>query len=251
MDVGRWRVRVLKLACGSIGVGTMFVMPHAALAQVLQGSVVHASDNRTIPGALVRLMDAEDEVLSYAVADSSGRYSMEAPRPGEYRIATEAYGYHPFQSLLLGVGDRASYQIDIELTPAPVPLPGFTVTADRLEELERGLRLLIGISPRSLRNEPILRPEIENHIVRAHGVADLVRWSNLPSITTKKTTDGPCFQWRARHCMPVFLNGVPVASDMVPVIPLDMVETILVLGPGETIAYNLGAVLLYTVGWIG
>lgn len=86
---------------------------------------------------------------------------------------------------------------------------------------------------------------------KAHGLTELVRWSNAASIVTRETRDGPCFQWRARHCMPVYLNGAELTPEVIPVLPLDMIDMIVIMTPGESAAYASGAVLLYTPGWIG
>lgn len=163
----------------------------------------------------------------------------------------EAYGYVPLRSSLLKVGSRDRYAVDLELEAAPIEVSGIQVSADRFAELEDGLRLVIGLHPRSLRYPPILRPEIEDHIAEAHGLTELMRWSNATSLVTRETSDGPCFQWRNRHCMPVYLNGAEVALETIPVLPLDMMEMIVIMTPGESIAYPGGAVLLYTPGWIG
>ena len=221
------------------------------VGQELRGRVLEAGSDRGVAGALVRLIDTDGEVEALAVSDSSGVYRLATPGPGDYRVRAEVYGYAAFQSHLLAVGERTSYAVDIELAPTPVPISGLRVSADRFAELEDGLRLVIGVHPRSLRYEPILRPVIEDHLAKAHGLTDLVRWSNMPSVVTRETGDGPCFQWRNRHCLPVYLNGAAVAAEMIPVLPLDMIEMIVIMTPGESLAYTGGAVLLYTPGWIG
>lgn len=220
------------------------------LGQDIRGRVLEAGSERGVARALVQLIDTDDEVEALALSDSSGVYRLTTPGPGEYRLTAEAYGYDPLRSLLLSVGDRESYTVDVELAPVPLPIPGLRVRADRYEEIEDGLRLEIGIHPRSLRYEPVMRPEIEDHLDNAHGLTELVRWSNLASVVTRETRDGPCFQWRNRHCIPVYLNGMKVAQEMVPVLPLDGIEMIVIVTPGETIMYIGGAVLLYTPGWI-
>lgn len=221
------------------------------VGQELRGRVLEADGERTVAGALVRLIDTAGGVEALAVSDSSGVYRLSTPGPGDYRLTVEAYGYAPFRSHLLGVGERDRYVVDVELVSTPVAIPGLRVSADRFEELEEGLRLVIGVHPRSLRYEPILRPEIEAHIEKAHGLTELMRWSNMASVVTRGTTDGPCFQWRNHHCMPVYLNGAEFAPGMIPVLPLEMIEIIVIMTPGESAAYPGGAVLLYTPGWIG
>ena len=55
---------------------------------------------------------------------------------------------------------------------------------------------------------------------------------------------------RARGCLPVYLNGFPMAAELVPVIPLDMLDTAVVMFPGESIAYPTGGLLLFTEAWL-
>jgi hypothetical protein len=232
-------------------VTTFCTLQGPLVGQELRGRVLEAGSETGVAAALVRLIDAEGEVEGLAVSDSSGIYRLSTPGPGDYRLTVEAYGYAPLRSHLLAVGERDSYAVSLELAPTPVPITGLRVSADRFEELEDGLRLVIGVHPRSLRYEPILRPQIEDHIDKAHGLTELVRWSNAASIVTRESRDGPCFQWRNRHCMPVYLNGAELTPEVIPVLPLDMIDMIVIMTPGESAAYASGAVLLYTPGWIG
>lgn len=47
------------------------------------------------------------------------------------------------------------------------------------------------------------------------------------------------------------LNGVLLGRRAVLALPLDLVETVVIVMPEESIAYPKGAILLYTAGWIG
>jgi hypothetical protein len=151
-------------------------------AQTLQGRVTDDADARPVAVAIVRLLDAEGEPVVLVLADSAGSYRLEAPEPGEYLLEAERLGYETTRSPLLAVADPAgAYAVDISMTRAPLGLEGITVTADRLEEIERGVRHEVGTHPRSLRVEPIPRSTIEEHLAKAHDVVDLVRWENVPS----------------------------------------------------------------------
>lgn len=238
--------RLAALGTAALALGTAT----PAQAQLLRGRVVDADDGRAVPQALIRLVDEDGKDQAVNIADSAGTYVVSVPGPGTYRIVAERVGFEPFRSPLLSVASDRTYPVDIELDRAPVPIPGLVVTGRRFEELERGLHLMLGQNPKSLRNLPILRPAIEDHLTRGHNVTDMVRWSNLASVVVKRTLEGPCFQWRGKGCMPVFLNGVQVAPEMVPILPLNMVEVAVILGRGESIVYPHGGVMLYTAGWI-
>lgn len=220
-----------------------------ASAQVIHGRVLDDADNRPVPTALVRLQDADGVDLDFTMADSLGRFEVQAPEPGEFRLMAERLGYEPYATPLLEARQReGSYAVELLMRRAPLPIPGLTVTAERRAELERAVQLIIGVSPKSLRTPPIHRAEIEDHIARGHNLVDLARWSDAP-IVVRQTQDGPCLQYRARGCMPVFLNGMRVRSEAIAHLPLEMVETIVIMGPGESIAHP-AAVLLYTSGWL-
>ena len=243
------RVSRSMLSTGLLALTMSALVASTASGQVLGGVVVEEGTGRPIAGAVLHLLNEEGDGLAVALADSLGRYLLQVDGPGSYRIATEAYGYVPFLSHLLAVG-QGEYSIDVELARAPFGLPGLEVAADRYAELERGLRLVIGLHPRSLRYAPILRPTIDEHLAKGRGLPGLVRWSNLPSIIVKNAIDSPCFQWRTRHCLPVYLNGAPLSPEFVAFFPLDLVDMIVIMSPNESVVYAAGGVLLYTAGWV-
>lgn len=239
------------MAVLSVLVLLVLVAPPSGLcAQELRGLVIEAETGTPIRNAVVQLLDAEDQSRAVAISDSIGRYAIVAPSSGEYRIETEAFGYILTRSHLLGLGQGEEFAVDIELRPAPIALAGFVVTRERFDELSAGVRAVLGVHPTSLRNDVVFRPEIEEHLARGHDVTAFMRWQNLPSIETRETTEGPCFQWRQRHCLPVYLNGFQIPAHLVPALTLEVAEMVLVLGPGETLTYIDGAVLLYTAAWV-
>jgi len=241
-------MRRLAATCALVGA---WMAPTSLGAQVFEGRVLGEGDGRPVATALVRLLTPELEPVALAVADELGYYRIEVPGPGRYHLAAERIGFDPVTSHLLEVTDpEGTYPIDIGMRAVPLPLSGFVVTAERFAEIERGIALQIGVSPRSLRVPPLMRPDIEAHLDKAHNLTDVVRWSGLPSITVAQTKDGPCFQWRLRQCIEVYLNSFHINPEFVDTVPLDMVETIVFVMPTESIAYGSGAVLLYTEGWI-
>lgn len=226
--------------------------PGRLQAQTLEGRVLEEEGDRPVSTAIVRLLDADGKPARLVLADTLGRYLIEAPGPGRYYLSAERIGYETTRSPLLEVeSPDGTYPVDISMRRAPLGLPGFEVTTKRFREIERGIQLELGTSVPALRFRPIMRPAIEDHLNKGHDLEDVIRWASLPSIIVKETTEGPCFQWRARQCLEVYLDGLHVNPAFVPMLPLDMAETIVVLEPGESLAYPSGAVLVYTKGWIG
>jgi hypothetical protein len=136
------------------------------------------------------------------------------------------------------------------MTAAPVELQGFTVRVSE-DDADREVRKIIGLSPTSLRFRPVRFDALQDHVARSHTLVDVVRWEYAPAILVRETSNGPCFQYRNRSCLPVFLNGLRLNRDFMTDVPLDMVYRIQVLTPTDgSIAYPSGALLLYTESWL-
>lgn len=234
---------------GLLVLGLLSAWAVPAAAQVIQGRAL-GDDGIPVEGALVGLYDEDGTQRAATLTDEGGVYRLEAAEPGEYVLGAERIGYTPFRSHLLAVGDRAEpYRIDLEMMRAPIPIAGLTVTAERREELERQLRLLIGVHPKSLRNEPILRDSILAHWERGRNLPEMLRWSNVSGLTVMRADEGYCFYMRGR-CTPVFLNGMHIQAAWHDVLPLELAETVVIVGRNESIAYPGGAILLYTDAWM-
>lgn len=242
--------RLLGSALGTALAGLVALAPPASVeAQVFHGRVVDGEDDRAVASALVRLVREDGGEGGVTAADSSGFYRLAAPEPGVYRLVAERLGYHDFETPLLDAADPDGvYPIDLLMRRAPVPIRGLEVST---EQADREIRLMIGMHPRSLRFEPIRQGEIRSHVERAHDLSGLLRWRNTAGLVViERPPDGPCYQVRARGCLPVYLNGFRMNPELVPLIPLDMLETIVVLYPKESMQYETGAVLLYTEAWL-
>ena len=221
-------------------------------AQTFEGRVVDERDERPVSGALVRLVDDEGVGRGVAIAGADGFYRLAVPAPGTYRLEAARLGFHNFETPLLEASTDGVYRIDLLLSAAPVELPGFTVETNRVSDdvADQSIRLMTGLSPASLRYAPIRASEIQRHIEMGRNLEGALRWSHASSLIVSYTTEGPCFSARARGCLPVYLNGLQLNRDFMVDLPLDMVSTIVVLTPGETIVYPAGAILLYTDAWL-
>lgn len=228
--------------------------PVGGVAQTFEGRVMDDRTEAPVPGALVRLVDGSGQDRSVAIADSSGAYRIEAPGPGVYSLEAARIGFENFQTPPLEVASQEGrYRIDLLLRVAPVELPGFTVETNRLpdEVVDQAIRLMIGLSPSSLRYQPIRLEEIQRHAEQGHRLSDVLRWSGGAGLIVQYTTDGPCFSLRSRGCLSVYLNGLQLNRDFMGEIPLDLLSAIVVVTPTDgTMAYPGGAVLLYTDAWL-
>lgn len=232
----------------ALAAAVALAMPDGAGAQVFQGRVLDAEDDAPVAVALVRLLDVAGQDVAVALADSLGRYRLEAPEPGTYRLVAERIGYALSDTPLLEVANpEGVYPVDLSARRVALPIAGIEVTVQRQRELERAINLVVGTNPRSLRTPPIPRRVIEDHLAKSHDLSDIVRWSDAPIVVRGFGRDR-CFQYR-RSCMSVYLNGVRLNPDFYDTLPLEMVETIVVVGPGESLHYG-SSLLIYTAGWL-
>jgi len=231
-----------------VGIAAVVIAPKVIIAQTIEGRVLDDQDDRPIPTALVRLVDEAGAPLSIAAADSLGFYRITVPTPGVFRLEAERIGYDPFETPPLEVrNDAGVYPVDLLMRRAPLPIVGLAVSA---EQVDRRVRSMTGIDPRSLRWDPFRRDDLVNHVERAHDLTAMMRWSNLGGVEVFDYLDGPCYLIRRSGCMAVYLNGFELTPESVDMVPLDMLETVVVLSPAESILYPRGAVLMYTEAWI-
>lgn len=249
--------RTSKPAAGPLATG-VFVVALAlafgapAAAQTFAGRVLDSFDESPVATALVRLVDAEGEQQAVAIADSAGTYQVVAPGPGVYRLEAARIGYENFETPMLEVARTdGTYPIDLVLTPEPVELAGFTVRVTN-EEADREIRRMIGLTPRSLRYDPIRYDEIQEHAARSRSLVDVMRWrAHAGMVVTYRPEEGPCFDVRRGGCLPVYLNGMLILKDFVEAVPLDMVHSIVIVTPTDaSVIYPRGAVLLYSEAWL-
>jgi hypothetical protein len=106
------------------------------------------------------------------------------------------------------------------------------------------------MSPAQLRIRPVRSPAIQGHAMRGANISEMIDRLNIPNLQVFRTREGPCYQFRGRGCLPVHLDGARLGPASVSTIPLEMLSTVVVLLPSETVAYPLGAVHLFSTGFM-
>lgn len=253
-DAGGWldwvgeRARALRVilppAAALLALG-----PVAGGAQSVEGRLRDAQTGVPIPHAVIRLVDVEGEGRAASAADSLGRYRVVAPEPGVYRIRAEQLGYQALETAPFELVDSmATRTLDMTLSASPIPVRGVDVTTDAVN---RRIRQTLGISPELLRVRPLRSPTIRDHVRRGNGLSEMMSLQQIPNFRVLRSRQGPCYQFRASGCLPVFLDGARLNRASVPMLPLEMVSTVVILLPNEVIAYPSGAVHLFSVGFMG
>lgn len=220
-------------------------------AQTITGMVVEASGETPVPGALVRLLSPDSAIIATAISDSTGAYTLSAGEPGRFVISAARLGFFEFVSPLLSASNPSGiYPVDLVLILDPVELEGITVRAEQQAGLAQGLRRAIGLDPRGLSHKPIGYDQLMAHVLQGHNVVDVVRRDSGPRILIRQDPDGPCFLYRNRSCLPVYLDGDRIPKNIVDVIPVDMLEHAVIVTPTESVQYAGGGVLLFTYRWL-
>jgi hypothetical protein len=220
-------------------------------AQTITGTVLESSSDTPVPGAVVRLLSADSEILATTLSDSTGTYSLSALDPGNFMLSAARLGFFEFVSPLLSASNPSGiYPVDLALVLDPVELEGITVRAEQQAGLAQGLRRSVGLDPRGLSHKPIGYDQLMAHVVQGHDLVDVVRRDSGPRILIRQDPDGPCFLYRNRSCLPVYLDGDRIPKNIVEVIPVDMLEYAVIVTPTESVQYAGGGVLLFTYRWL-
>ena len=240
------RIELTLVALGGMVFAAGWV-PEAA-GQLVVGRIIEAQTSRPLAGTVVRLIDDSGAGRGSTATDQLGRYRIALPGLGIYRVRVEQLGYESQDSETVEVQSVAdTLTVDFRMRPAPIPIQGVQVDADRVN---RRLREFLGMSAGQLRIKPIRQPTIQDFVVRGSNVSEMIASQPIPNLQVLRTREGPCYQFRARGCLPVYLDGARLTRRTPNDIPLEMLATAVVLLPNEVIAYPEGAVHLLSIGFM-
>jgi hypothetical protein len=96
--------------------------PAALPAQTVSGTVVHRETGAAVAGAVVRLVDAAGTRQQAVLSDARGHYTVQAPRPGAYRLIAERVGYAASSSSTLRLAEGEHVEQRVTIAPARVLL---------------------------------------------------------------------------------------------------------------------------------
>jgi len=119
-----WMVSALLLATLAL------VSPRGAEAQLLFGQLLDQTTRQPVSGAMVQLLNAENELVLVVQTSQDGRYQLLAPAPGRYRILVNRIGYEEGGSDLIRLEPNQSLQANLILPAAPIALAGVTASVE-------------------------------------------------------------------------------------------------------------------------
>jgi len=241
----------------------LLVAAPALSAQTIVGRVLDDARNSPVAGAIVRLLDEEDEERAQAIADSLGRFTLAPPENGHYVLEAVRLGYERTRSPLLDMHEGGSVPLDLMMTPLPIGLEGFQVTVQ--QEVSE-LLAPMGLTPARLGNRWIDHDFIESVQVKAD-IGSVIRWKNIPgayvingdNATSFSGTPRLCIQLQrgrgaggGNGCALLVLNGMVVPPEAAALIDPAAFDAVAVLLPTEATTYwgtlgGAGAVLMWTM----
>jgi hypothetical protein len=99
-------------------------------AQTINGRLLDEATDEAISSATIRLLD-RDEPIGGVLSDDAGRFRLEVPRTGRYRIRAERIGYRGVTSPPIDIVDGQTLEVELRLSTEAVPLAPLTIISDR------------------------------------------------------------------------------------------------------------------------
>lgn len=107
----------------------LLLVPWAARAQTLAGTVTEAPSGAPVPSVLVELLALDSTRVDRVLSRPDGRYLLEAPEAGAYLVRLRRLGYRT--SVLGPVDVRGATPFDPTLPAEPVRLDALVATGER------------------------------------------------------------------------------------------------------------------------
>jgi hypothetical protein len=99
-------------------------------AQTLEGRVLVRGFDEPVALGLVQLFTVEGDSIDSALTDEAGRFRLESPTPGSFRLGVTGLGIQPtVAQSILDLGPGAAMSLDFRVERIPVQIGGLTVTA--------------------------------------------------------------------------------------------------------------------------
>lgn len=198
-------------------------------AQSFTGRVVDETTGRGVPTAGVYLIDAAGAAVGSAIADAAGRYRLEIPSDGDYRLLVERFGYTDTESPLFAVTADRDYPVELSIRPEPIQVEGLSVRV-RNERVEDWLTLAIGMSPYAVPGfRHIQGLRLREAIEKSDDGIDVLRWLYLPAFNrTGRFCVSP---YTGQGCLNVYLDGRYMPAEHLETIDYRELVNVIVLPP--------------------
>ncbi|MEJ2186400.1 MAG: carboxypeptidase-like regulatory domain-containing protein, partial [Gemmatimonadota bacterium] len=109
----------------------LLILPRALGAQTLTGRVVDRDGGAPLDGAVVMLQDSAGRQVRAVLSREDGRFILDVPRAGRYRLVAERIGYAATADDWLDLARRDSVDRSIALAVEPISLESIEVQQGR------------------------------------------------------------------------------------------------------------------------
>ena len=181
-------------------------------AQSVSGRLLDDATDAGIAGAIVMLLDLDDQVLSRALTAEDGAFELAVPVPGQYRVRAQRIGYVMATSAPLDLVQSRSLVVEFRLSAAAVPLAPITVV-DRERAWDPRLEFMGYYERKATYGKEgrgfghfLDGEQLERRI--AFSVLDLLR--DLPGIHVRAAGGRKLGVTGRRGCVSFFLDGAPL-----------------------------------------
>ena len=178
----------------------------AASAQSVRGVLLDGITTRPVAQARIGLLDSLGTEVASVVTDSSGRFLLASPRPGQYRMSIRRIGYEPATTGAISFQRSKVWQLTLELAPLAAELEPVTIR-------ERTGRqwAVDGFRERQALGQGIFVDHLDILAQDPVYIADLFR--GMPGMKIELTRGGPTVEsQKGRGCLKMFVNWMPLES---------------------------------------
>jgi iron complex outermembrane receptor protein len=122
-------VRLIRSSLAALVLALVSVIPAAAQSGVLTGRVTSGGGGGALPGATIRVVQADGLLAAQGRTRADGSYRITGIAPGTYRVVVASVGYGPkeFPNTVIAAGGSAT--VDAELSQEAMRLEDEVVTS--------------------------------------------------------------------------------------------------------------------------
>lgn len=213
------------------------VAARGAVAQELRGRAVDAHGGAPVAFGEAALLSDQGIPVAAVVADSAGRFVLRAPVAGEYRVVVHRYGYEETRSPLMILEDGRAYEIEVEVRPLPVSLPGVELSVVNEAETIQWLRRAWGGHPNAAKGFRLIQgARLEEAKSKSDDNTEMLRWLYIPVSHGRRV----CVLSLFDDCGQLYVNGRWTPNEHIDRIDLNSIAVVVTTGRKR------GSVYLFT-----
>ncbi len=171
-DAHRLRLRFTLAVTLLLAATSPVAAQEDTLSARIQGVLLDEQTGGPVSVGLVQLVSARGETVASVESDTEGRFSIQTPGPAEYRLRVERVGYQTKESGSFSIPPGYVLSVQIQLSPAPLPLDSVWVTGRR-RALKPTEQLILGRLLDYESGEPIAQGTVSLLKAYGRGAADV------------------------------------------------------------------------------